>query len=55
MSVMNETRHSLFVDEKLCGHTSKLKQVDFLSVAFQNSMRWVGQADKGQVMTFPIG
>ena len=52
MSIVDEARHSLFVYCHLRGHATKLEQVDFLPVAFQDGVGWVGQTDKGQVVTF---
>ncbi len=51
MSIVDEARHSFFIYRHLRGHATKLEQVDFLSVAFQDSMCWVGQTDEGQVVS----
>ena len=52
MSVMDVARRSIFVNCNLRGHATKLEEVHFLPVAFQNRMRWVGQTDKGQFVIF---
>jgi len=54
MSVVDEARHSFFVYCHLSGHATKFEEVHFLSVKFQDSMRWVRQTDKGQIILLPV-
>jgi hypothetical protein len=38
----------------LRGLASELEKIHFLSVPLQHGMRWVGQADEGQLVLFPV-
>ena len=51
---MDKTSDSLFVDDDLGWHAAQLEYVDFLSVALQNTVRWVRQTDKGQLVRLPV-
>ncbi len=54
MPVVNITKQALFVDDHLGRLAAEFEEFHFLPVTFQNCMIFIGQADEGQVIFYPV-
>ena len=54
MTIVDEARHTGFIDDYLSRHPSQLEEVDFLPVQLENAGFGIRQADEGQIMLPPV-